>query len=345
MGRTPLWPECPPCRTMPGRVLPRSALVACGAVPRAPWRGRGQGRRGRRAKPGVAGPAEPGNHGVRSAEVSSRVWAALLALRAGEPVHPGAQPAWSADERAAWSLYAPLARRNASGWAVAQIGQSLDGRVATVSGDARDISGPGGLAHLHRLRALADAVVIGVRTALHDNPRLTVRLVDGPSPARVIIDPRARLPDDAPALAQDGVRRIVIQAVDRPRPSGVEVVQLSDNRGWIAPQAILRLMHGLGLRHLLIEGGGITISGFLDAALLDRLHVAVAPLIIGAGPMSLRTAPIDRLADALRPETAVYGLGSDILFDCDVAGAKGSASTSTCPTSHSAPAPAASRRA
>ncbi len=94
---------------------------------------------------------------------------------------------------------------------------------------------------------------------------------------------------------------------------------------------------------MLIEGGGVTIAGFLEAGLLDRLHVGIAPLIIGAGPSGLRTAPIARLADALRPETRVYGLGTDVIFDCAL-GAPGVASTSQCPTVQRA-VPLAARRA
>jgi len=267
---------------------------------------------------------------MKPVDVSHRVWAALLSMRDG--ARPLPHRNWTQDEAAAWALYAPVARRGGARFLLAQIGQSLDGRVATVSGDACDVSGPDGLAHLHRCRALVDAVVIGVRTALHDNPRLTVRLVDGPNPARVVIDPKGRLPDDAPVLNDDGARRIVIQSVDKARPKGVEVIRLSAKDGWINTGAIAGVLQEQDLRHLLIEGGGITIAGFLEAGLLDRLHVAVAPLIIGAGPMSLTTTPIERLSDAIRPETNVYGLGSDILFDCMVGQAVGKASTSTCPT-------------
>ena len=91
---------------------------------------------------------------------------------------------------------------------VAQIGQSLDGRVATETGHSHYINGPAGLAHLHRLRALVDAVVVGVGTALADDPQLTVRRVSGPHPARVVIDARGRLPGGAKLLANDGVRRL-----------------------------------------------------------------------------------------------------------------------------------------
>jgi riboflavin-specific deaminase-like protein len=200
---------------------------------------------------------------------------------------------------------------------VAQIGQSLDGRIATVTGDARDVSGPDGLAHLHRMRALVDGVVIGVRTALHDTPRLTVRLCSGQNPARIVIDPRGRLPDDAPALQPDGTRRIVIQAVDKPRPDGVEVIRLPDRDGFLAPVEIVDALQRAGLSTLMIEGGGITISRFLEAGLLTRLHVAIAPLLIGGGPQGLTMpSPTEKLSDAIRPQTRAFSLGSDVVFDC-----------------------------
>lgn len=291
---------------------------------------------------------------MEQALVSRAVWDRLLARREGKAIDP--DPRWSAGETAAWALYAPLAsaRRsptarnggNGAGPAwpflFAQVGQSLDGRVATVSGDARDVSGADGLAHLHRCRALADAVVIGVKTALSDDPRLTVRLVSGANPARVVIDPRGRLPNDARLLAEDGARRIVIQATDTVRPAGVEVARMPASEGWFRPASIARLLADRDLGTVLVEGGGVTIAGFLEAGLLQRLHVAIAPLIIGAGPAGLRTAPVASLAQALRPETRVYGLGSDVVFDCAL-DAAGTARRSAWPTVQDVPVLAARR--
>ena len=270
--------------------------------------------------------------GLALAEVALSVyqWGELLALRAGGAA--SGDPGWSPGERAAWNLYGPLAAADrARPFLFAQVGQSLDGRIATASGDAAEVSGDAGKCHLHRCRALADAVVVGVRTALLDNPRLTVRLVAGDSPARVVIDPRGRLPDDARVLADDGARRLVVQGADTPRPPGVEVIRLPMADGWIRPTAIRAGLAERGLVRVLVEGGGVTIAGFLEAGLLQRLHVGIAPIIIGAGPSGLRTAPIARLADALRPETRVYGLGPEVIFDCAFA-AGGSASRSTWPT-------------
>lgn len=258
---------------------------------------------------------------MHNADVTPKVWERILATRAGRACLCCGE--WSAGERAAIELYGAMIAAPGNSHVAAQIGQSLDGRVATVSGDAADVSGPDGLAHLHRMRALVDAVIVGVKTALHDDPRLTVRLVPGHDPARVVIDPSGRLPNDARLFAEDGARRIVIQTVDVPRPNGVDVIRLPRDT-WIAPAAIVAALRAQGLHHLLIEGGGITISRFLEADLLTRLHVAVAPLLIGAGPQGLTTRPVARLAQARRPETQVYGLGSDVVFDCLV-GARGAA--------------------
>src|SRR5262249_15675834 len=119
---------------------------------------------------------------------------------------------------------------------VGQFGQSLDGRVATENGHSHYINGPAGLAHLHPLRALVDAVVGGIGTAQADNPQLTVRHVAGPSPARVVIDPRGRIAPDLKLFAADGVRRVVVtaQGACPALPGGVEHVSLPAPDGAIA---------------------------------------------------------------------------------------------------------------
>lgn len=258
-------------------------------------------------------PPEPGFH---RALVSDEVWSALRRAKDGEPVSPSAS--WSAGEVAAWKLYAPMASDAGHTFVFGQIGQSLDGRIATQAGDARDVSGRDGLKHLHRCRAMADAVVVGVNTALADSPRLTVRLVDGCSPARVIIDPSGRLPDDSEVFRQNG-HKLVIQACGKPRPKSAETIRLGASETGIDPHAIITALADRGFRRILIEGGGTTIGRFLDAGALDRLHVGISPLLIGAGPSGLNASPIPKLSDALRPATIVYGLGTDVIFDCALA--------------------------
>lgn len=203
---------------------------------------------------------------------------------------------------------------------VGQIGQSLDGRIATESGHSKYINGEAGLDHLHRLRALVDAVVVGVGTAIADDPQLTVRRVSGQQPARVIIDPKARLAVNARALAEDGVRRFLIvgHGVQCAPPPGVEVVALPAHDGKIAPSEIIAALAGRGLRRLLIEGGADTVSRFLAAGCLDRLHVMVAPAILGAGRPSFVLPPVERADQALRAPMRAHIVGDEVLFDCDL---------------------------
>jgi diaminohydroxyphosphoribosylaminopyrimidine deaminase / 5-amino-6-(5-phosphoribosylamino)uracil reductase len=203
---------------------------------------------------------------------------------------------------------------------IGQLGQSLDGRVATAAGHSHYINTVDGLAHLHRLRSLVDAVVIGIGTALADDPRLTVRRVTGPNPARVVIDPHGKLPAEARLLVADGAQRVVVTAAGRqPRmPPGVDIVALPAENGIIDPVEILGALARLGFRRLLIEGGAKTVSRFLAAGCLDRLHVIVAPLLLGAGPASLTLPPVERIEHALRPPVRAHALGEDVLFDCDL---------------------------
>jgi diaminohydroxyphosphoribosylaminopyrimidine deaminase/5-amino-6-(5-phosphoribosylamino)uracil reductase len=240
--------------------------------------------------------------------LSDATWQALLDRRleavaaASDPLVP---------------LYASLAVPPGERLVVAQVGQSLDGRIATASGDARDISGPDGLRHLHRLRALVDAVVIGAGTITHDDPHLTVRLVDGPNPARVLIDPNKRAADGANMFHDDGCRRLVFQTCRRSRPAGVEIVEVDGDNG-VPPPAILDALAERGMTRVLVEGGANTIGRFLEEGLVDRLHVTVSSLLIGAGPSGVSLTPRDFLKDCLRPATRHYSLGDDVVFDCDL---------------------------
>ncbi|MDR9435141.1 dihydrofolate reductase family protein, partial [Pontimonas sp.] len=128
-----------------------------------------------------------------------------------------------------------------------------------------------------------------------------------------------RLPNDAPIFHPDGTRRLVIQAVDQLRPDGVEVIRLAASDGRVEPADILAALQREGFHTLLVEGGGFTISRFIDAGLLDRLHIAIAPVLIGAGQQGITMpSPPDTLAEAMRPTTTAFSVGSDVVFDCEL---------------------------
>lgn len=202
-------------------------------------------------------------------------------------------------------------------YVVAQLGQSLDGRIATPTGASKYINGPSALDFLHHLRASVDAVVVGVGTVLADDPLLTVRRVAGRNPSRVIIDPHGRLPREAKCLCDGSADIYVVSTAENYDIEGIRTLSLAAGPDGIDPRDIVSGLHRLGMRRLLVEGGANTVSRFLAAGAVDRLYLLVAPMLLGSGKTGLAMPPIDQLDEALRPETRCFPLGGgDVLFDC-----------------------------
>lgn len=215
-------------------------------------------------------------------------------------------------------LFVPLCvGAGAPSLVVAHLAQSLDGRVATASGSSKFISGREDLTHTHRLRALFDAVLVGARTIEHDDPRLTTRLAPGPNPARVVVDPSGRLPNTHHVFTEPDARTVLVRGPGRfDAPEHVDVIELELRDGWIPAPVLLEALAQRGLRRVFIEGGGITVSGFLKAGVLDRLHITVAPVLMGSGRPSLELPEIATLDEAMRVACRHFTLGPDVLFDC-----------------------------
>jgi riboflavin-specific deaminase-like protein len=199
---------------------------------------------------------------------------------------------------------------------IGQLGQSLDGRIATATGKSRYIGCPEAIGHLHRIRALVDAVVVGVGTVIADDPQLNTREAKGPSPARIVIDPNFRLPAGARMLGDGGEQISAVQSDDRPRGNGIETIVVEPRDGKLHPADIVRALAARGFMRILVEGGASTQSAFLSSEVLDRFHLAIAPMVIGSGPIGINLPPIDELDEALRPAATTYQLGRDVLFDC-----------------------------
>lgn len=215
----------------------------------------------------------------------------------------------------------PLAA-HAGGLVIAQLGQSLDGRIATESGASHYINGEAALAHLHRLRALVDVVIVGAGTASADRPRLTVRLVPGRSPARAVLDPKGRVPLEGPlftAPAEDGtpptLHLVGPGVASRPPTDVSRQVVIAERDGEFEPSRVVAALAGEGYRRILVEGGGVTVSRFLSAGALDRLHVLVAPMILGSGRPGFTLPPVGSPDQGMRAPTRRFDCGEDTLFD------------------------------
>jgi diaminohydroxyphosphoribosylaminopyrimidine deaminase/5-amino-6-(5-phosphoribosylamino)uracil reductase len=231
-------------------------------------------------------------------------------------------------QRALLDLYLPISSGTAARpVTIGHLGQSLDGFIATHSGDAISVTGPENILHLHRLRALCDAVVVGAGTVMADNPRLTTRLVAGSNPARVILDPACRLPADHTVFTDQEAPTLRVcaagsAAAAQARARGERTLEVTACDGALDLEDLLRQLRALGYNRIFVEGGGVTVSSFLSAGLLDRLHIAIAPLLIGEGRPSIRLPPQARLQDCLRLQHRIYLAGNDILFDCDLRAAR-----------------------
>ena len=233
---------------------------------------------------------------------------------------------WSAPAVQLFDLLKPVLDVPVTGGrqCIGQLGQSLDGCVATAGGDSSFVNGPEVLVHLHRLRALCDAVIVGAGTAALDNPRLTTRRVAGPNPVRVVIDPTLRVPpiahvftdDDAPTLLVcDAARHS--QAAARFGAARVLGVP-RDGTGGLDLGVMKQMLALRGLKVLFVEGGGVTVSRFMAQRQLDRLHLSVAPVVIGGGRAGLQRTPSETMHQALRPPARLFALGTDALWDLDL---------------------------
>jgi len=220
-------------------------------------------------------------------------------------------------------LFAPLRAPVPAGrsFVLGRVAQSLDGYIATREGESVWISGPDDLRHTHRLRALFDAVIVGARTIRADNPRLTTRLVDGPSPVRVVLDSDRRL-DDGYHVFRDGPETLLLCAPEcagEARHGAARVLPVSRGPAGLDIGGILGLLRGRGLRRVFVEGGGVTVARFLAAGALDRLHVTVAPLVMGGGVPAFPLPPVAKLEDGRRFVWTAHRIGADILLDIPLA--------------------------
>ncbi len=202
-----------------------------------------------------------------------------------------------------------------------KLATSLDGRIATALGESRWITSAESRQVVHRMRADHDVVLVGLETALVDDPELTVRLdeYDGPQPARGVLDSRQRLPLGSRLVQGAKQIRTLVLTTERPSPDllamGVEVIQVAPNKeGRPDPVATVAALTELGMHRIMIEGGGRVAVSFLGAGLVDRIEWFRAPIVLGAGGRAaVGVLAMQALADAPRfARIDVSAVGPDL---------------------------------
>jgi riboflavin-specific deaminase-like protein len=204
--------------------------------------------------------------------------------------------------------------------------QTLDGRIATSTGDSRWISGPASLRLAHKLRREHDAILVGIGTVLKDDPQLTVRLLKGRDPLRIVIDSKLRIPLDSRVLS-DGAAKGTLVATSTSTDSkraraiqntGADVLRLPQSRKGpgIDISRLLVMLKRRGISSVLVEGGKEIITSLLKARSVDRLVVVIAPKIIGQGTEAIGQLGITRIGKALTfSSVKIRKLGDDVIFD------------------------------
>ena len=176
--------------------------------------------------------------------------------------------------------------------------QSIDGSIATRRRRPLPISGPASMRMTHGLRALHDAILVGIETVLADDPQLSVRLVEGPHPQPVVLDTGLRTPSGARLLRRKDCRSWLVGAADNPvdrvaavTNAGAEVLpcRREEENGWLDLHQTLRLLHDRGIRRLMVEGGARVITSFIRLQLVDLFIITIAPKLVGG--LQVMTAP------------------------------------------------------
>ena len=223
-------------------------------------------------------------------------------------------------------LMGPVRAHDDRPYVVLKYAQTLDGRIATASGDSKWISCEAERTVSHALRAACDAVMVGVGTVIRDDPQLTVRMVAGSCPVRVVLDSTLRLPRDARVLGDDATT--VVLTTDQSRTSArrwlqdrqVAVHVVEPGPGGIDVVHALRLLRELGIESLLVEGGAKVITSMLGAGVVDRVVTAVAPTILGAGTEAVGDLRVNEVAGGIRLQNRfMCSVDDDVLVAFDVA--------------------------
>lgn len=203
--------------------------------------------------------------------------------------------------------------------------QTLDGRIATLTGNSQWLSSPACQRFAHKLRTLNDAIMVGFGTIMTDNPQLTVRLVKGRNPTRIVLDSRLRIPPVSKVLMDQELTPTIIATTSRAddqrlsalREMGIEaLITQEDERGEVDLGHLHKMLGQRGISSVLVEGGAETITSLLRLKLVDRLVVIVAPKLMGKGIGAVGELNITDVSQTLKLSfIRTYRLGEDLIIE------------------------------
>jgi diaminohydroxyphosphoribosylaminopyrimidine deaminase/5-amino-6-(5-phosphoribosylamino)uracil reductase len=206
-----------------------------------------------------------------------------------------------------------IAHKQGRSFSILHLAQSIDGKIATENGHSKWVSNQENLIHSHRMRALSDAILIGSNTLKSDSPKLTVRLVKGPNPVKVII---ANTFCNMDILHENGGNIILFTSKSFEPSDGVEIISLPEQSGSILPDSILKELYKRNICSLYIEGGAITASHFLMGHSIDLVQIFISPKIFGSGVSSFCLPPIEKVERSVCfSNPSFIPMGNGMLFE------------------------------
>ena len=204
----------------------------------------------------------------------------------------------------------PLLTKN-DNFLIGQIGQSLDGKIALNNGNSHYINEKESILYLHCLRAVCDGVLVGVNTIIKDNPLLTTRKIKGSNPVRLIIDPSLKL-SNRYKIFKDNNQNIIFTNSNKQKKFNNTLIVKFPKKNFT--NNIFQYLKKTSFKNILVEGGPITLSNFIEMKLLNYMQFIISPTLIGSGMDSLKLKPITNLKNAIRVKNTISKLGKEIVI-------------------------------
>ena len=197
---------------------------------------------------------------------------------------------------------------------IGQIGQSLDGKIALNNGNSHYINKKESITYLHCLRSISDGVLVGVNTIIKDDPFLTTRKIKGLNPIRLIIDPSLKLTKKYNIFKDNNKNIILTYSSKEKKLNNSTIIKFTKKNFTLS---IFKYLRKTSLKTILIEGGPITLSHFIENKFLNYMQFIISPTVIGSGIDSMKLKPISNLKNAIRTKNTINILGKEIIVTLD----------------------------